>query len=94
MNIYNSLLSFLNYLFNFWPHCPACGMLIPRPGIEAMPSAVGAWSLNPLDSHVSSYIWFLIGVVIIEKVELIWISFSYFMPLCFILDKIGPYNFS
>ena len=46
MNIYNSLLSFLNYLFNFGAHCPACGMLIPRPRIEPMPPAGGAWRPN------------------------------------------------
>ena len=30
----------------FWPCCTACGILVPRPGIEAAPPAVEAWSLN------------------------------------------------
>ena len=31
----------------FWPHREACGILAPRPGIEAVPAAVEVWSLNP-----------------------------------------------
>ena len=27
-------------LFYFWPHCTACGILVPWPGIEPMPSVV------------------------------------------------------
>ena len=30
--------------FFFWPHHAACGILIPRPGMEPVPPAVGAWS--------------------------------------------------
>ena len=29
-----------------WPSCIACGILVPGPGIEPMPSAVKAWSPN------------------------------------------------
>ena len=30
----------------FWPHCAACGVLLPQPGIEPMPPAVEAqWNL-------------------------------------------------
>ena len=34
------------FLFFFLPHCTACRILVPRPGIEPVPSAVEAWSLN------------------------------------------------
>ena len=31
----------------FWgPHCVACRILVPQPGIKSMPPAVEAWSLN------------------------------------------------
>ena len=30
----------------FGPHCSACGILVPRPGIEPVPPAVEARSLN------------------------------------------------
>ena len=30
-----------------WPHCTACGILVPWPGIEFRPSVVKAWSPNP-----------------------------------------------
>ena len=30
----------------FWPRCPACGILVPRPGIEPMPPALEAQKLN------------------------------------------------
>ena len=30
----------------FWPHCTACRILVPGPGIEPTPPAVEAWSLN------------------------------------------------
>ena len=30
----------------FWLHCAACEILAPRPGIEPMPPALGARSLN------------------------------------------------
>ena len=33
------------YLF-IWPQHAACGILLPRPGIEPQPSAVKAWSPN------------------------------------------------
>ena len=32
--------------FYSWPRCTACGILLPWPGIEPMPPAVEAWSLN------------------------------------------------
>ena len=30
----------------FWPHPAACGILTPWPGIELVPPALKAWSLN------------------------------------------------
>jgi hypothetical protein len=30
----------------FWPHCSACGLLVPQPGIEPRPSAVRVLSPN------------------------------------------------
>ena len=41
---FDLLSSFL--FFNFWPHHVACGLLVLPPGIEPMPSAGIAWSLN------------------------------------------------
>ena len=40
------LLHPLFFLFFFWPRCVACGILVPWPGIEPVPSAVKAPSLN------------------------------------------------
>ena len=31
---------------NFWLPHEACGILVPSPGIEPVPPALGAWSLN------------------------------------------------
>ena len=40
-------LYFIIYLFiYFWPRCLACGILVPQPGIQPVPPAVEAWSLN------------------------------------------------
>ena len=30
----------------FWPHCAACGILVPRQGIETIGPALEAQSLN------------------------------------------------
>ena len=35
-----------NSFFFFWPHCEACGILVPRSGIEPTPVAVKMWSPN------------------------------------------------
>ena len=32
--------------FFFWPHCMACGILVPSPGIEPTSPALEVWSLN------------------------------------------------
>ena len=37
---------FLFVWFFFWPHPAACGILLSRPGIEPVPPALEAWSLN------------------------------------------------
>ena len=36
----------LEDFFSFWPCPTACGILVPRPGIEPVPPAVEARSLN------------------------------------------------
>ena len=33
-------------IITFWPHRTACGILVPRPGIEPVLPAPEAWSLN------------------------------------------------
>ena len=35
------------FVFVFWPHCVACGILLPPPGFGPGPSAVKAQSPNP-----------------------------------------------
>ena len=35
-----------NFFFIFWPCRTACEILFPQPGIEALPPALGAQSLN------------------------------------------------
>ena len=44
----NSIFSWLNAVFCgvFWPHCTACGILVPRADIEPEPPALEAQSLN------------------------------------------------
>ena len=43
----NSEASLLDFFFFFLATlCPACGILVPWPGIEPVPPAVKAWSLN------------------------------------------------
>ena len=36
----------MNYFFFFWLHHVACGILVPQPGIEPVPPAAEARSLN------------------------------------------------
>ena len=36
----------ISSFFFFWPHWVACRVLVPRPGIEPVPPALGVWSLN------------------------------------------------
>ena len=40
----NMAVFFFNFIF--WLRCMSCGMLVPRPGIEPVPPALGAQSLN------------------------------------------------
>ena len=37
---------YITYSFIYWPHHMARGILVPQPGIEPPPSALGACSLN------------------------------------------------
>lgn len=39
-------LSCVSVSFIYWLHCAACCILVPRPGIEPVLPALGAWSLN------------------------------------------------
>ena len=51
--------SCLLFFFFFWPRRAACGILVPRPGIEPMPPALRAWSLNHWTaSEVPSQLFF------------------------------------
>ena len=46
-NIFNVQKHMLNIqTWFFWLHHTACGILVPHLGIEPMPPAVEAWSLN------------------------------------------------
>ena len=38
-------------LFIYWPHSMVCGILVPRPGMEPMPPAGEAQSLNYLTTR-------------------------------------------
>ena len=40
------MLSFLFIYLFFGPCHAACGILVPQPGIESMPLALEAWTLN------------------------------------------------
>ena len=55
---------FYFYLFIYWPHRVACGILVPRPGIEPKAMRVKAQSPNhwttrefPRDSFYEMYCW-------------------------------------
>ena len=37
--------------FFFWLRCATCGILVPQSGIEPVPPALGAWSLNHLTAR-------------------------------------------
>ena len=46
-NVYSALEVLKNYYyFFFWSHCTVCGILVPQSGIEPLPPALEAWSLN------------------------------------------------
>ena len=55
-----SFILFFNFNVYFWPHYTACGILVPRPGIEPMPPVVGSRSLNRWTSGEVSVLWALI----------------------------------
>ena len=46
MCLWEALLDPIFFFLMFWPCRMACGMLVPQPGIELLPSAVEAQSLN------------------------------------------------
>ena len=41
-----SFVFFFSFFFFFWPHCTTCGVLVPPSGIEPLPPALEAQSLN------------------------------------------------
>ena len=47
--------------FSFWPCFTACGILVPRPGIELVPPALEVWNLNHWNSRESLYIYCLLN---------------------------------
>ena len=48
------------FLFIFWPCCVACGILVPRPGIEPASPALEAQSLNPLTAREVPSAFFIV----------------------------------
>ena len=44
--LYSFYILFIYFFKIFWPHHTACGILVPRPWIEPLCSALGVWSLN------------------------------------------------
>ena len=44
-----------------WPHGAACGILVPRPGIELAPPALGAWSLSHWTAREVPILIFLVA---------------------------------
>ena len=50
---------FLNFIFYvfviFWPHCSACGVLVPQPGIEPTPPVVEAQTTREPLNHQGSH---------------------------------------
>ena len=57
----------MRYFILFWPHCMACGILVPRPGIKPVPPAVEAWSPNHWSSREFPLLSFLIPVTRISQ---------------------------
>ena len=46
VNPNTSIITLFIYLFIYFGHAMVCGTLVPRPGIEPVPPAVEAQSLN------------------------------------------------
>ena len=52
---FKSLFIYLSdFIFRFWPYHMACGILVPRLGIEPVAPAVEIWSLNHWTTRKSS----------------------------------------
>ena len=51
---------FCLFVFNFLPHCEACGISVPPPGIEPVPPGTEAWSPNRWTTREFpiTYFWF------------------------------------
>ena len=56
-----------NYFFFFWTHCIACGILVPRPGVEPMFSAMEAQVLitEPLEKPQTTFYQKYVSVFVI-----------------------------
>ena len=51
-----------NSCFSFWLHGMACGILVPRPGIEPMPPEEEVWILNYWTTREIPLLSFLLGI--------------------------------
>jgi len=53
---------FFFFFFSFWLHGMACGILVPQPEIEPVPSALEVWSLNHWTREVLRKCFFIRGM--------------------------------
>ena len=54
------------YILMFWLHCTACGILVPRPGIEHLPPTLKVWSLNSWTTREVFFLIFLGELLLIS----------------------------
>ena len=54
------LISFHSFILFFWPGLKACGILVPRLGIDPLPPAMETWSLNHWTAREIPLFFFLI----------------------------------
>ena len=70
-------------LFFFWPHCMACGILVPQPGIKPVPPAVEVQSPNHWTTRevppsvISKHITLLCSSSTYQRVKTTCFQFSY-----------------
>ena len=76
-----SLLRF-SFFFFFWPHHAACGILVPLPGIEPVPPALRAWSLDHLTAREVPAMLFLCPSGSLPWRQLLAVSCILFMCVC------------
>ena len=72
---------FIFFLLLFWPGCVACGILVPRVGIEPMFPAVEMWSPNHWTAREVPgsifYVWIFYGIRAPWTEQWGWIPFHY-----------------